>query len=97
MTLHLFVRSLSVRDSTVALFGAVMASTAAWVSDLARQDAHGAAMGILSSIIDVGRPTGPIWWVVCWLGALGYGTAFGNVAASMQPSPLRVFSLRSVQ
>jgi DHA1 family multidrug resistance protein-like MFS transporter len=65
------------------LFGlavaAVTASTAALVSDLARQDGYGAALGILSSIMDVGHSTGPIVGGLL-VSAFGYAAAFGSVA-----------------
>ena len=55
-------------------------STAALASDLAHQDAYGAALGILSSIMDVGHSTGPMVGGLL-VGAFGYATAFGTVAA----------------
>ncbi len=55
------------------------ASTAALVSDLAQQDAYGAALGILSSIMDVGHSTGPMVGGLL-VSAFGYATAFGSVA-----------------
>jgi MFS family permease len=68
---------------STGLFGlgvaAVTASTAALVSDLARQDAYGAALGILSSIMDVGHSAGPIVGGLL-VSAFGYATAFGSVA-----------------
>jgi MFS transporter, DHA1 family, multidrug resistance protein len=66
-----------------ALFGlgmaAVTASTAALVSELARKDAYGAALGVLSSIMDVGQSTGPMVGGLI-VGASGYGAAFLAVA-----------------
>jgi DHA1 family multidrug resistance protein-like MFS transporter len=68
---------------STGLFGlgvaAVTASTAALVSDLARQDAYGAALGILSSIMDVGHSAGPIVGGLL-VSAFGYPAAFGSVA-----------------
>jgi len=69
---------------STGLFGlgiaAVTASTAALVSDLAHQDAYGAALGILSSIMDVGHSTGPMVGGLL-VSAFGYGPAFVSVAA----------------
>jgi DHA1 family multidrug resistance protein-like MFS transporter len=66
------------------LFGlglaAVTAATAALVTDLAHQNAYGAAMGVLSSIMDVGQSSGPIVGGLL-VGAFGYPVAFGGVAA----------------
>jgi len=68
---------------STGLFGlgvaAVTASTAALVSDLAQQNAYGAALGILSSIMDVGHSTGPMVGGLL-VSAFGYATAFGSVA-----------------
>jgi DHA1 family multidrug resistance protein-like MFS transporter len=69
---------------SASLFGlgaaTVTTSTAALVSDLAHQDAQGAALGILSSIMDIGHSTGPMVGGLL-VGAFGYATAFGSVAA----------------
>jgi len=66
------------------LFGlglaAVTAAAAALVSDLAHENAYGAAMGVLSSIMDVGQSSGPIVGGLL-VGALGYRVAFAGVAA----------------
>jgi MFS family permease len=66
-----------------SLFGlgvaAVTASTAAMVSDLSRASAYGSALGVLSSIMDVGHASGPAvtgYLVAGW----HYGPAFGVVA-----------------
>jgi MFS family permease len=65
------------------LFGmglaAVTAATAALVSDLARESSYGAAMGVLSSIMDVGQSTGPMLGGML-VGAFGYVPAFAGVA-----------------
>jgi len=58
---------------------AVTASTAALVTDLAHENAYGAAMGVLSSIMDVGQSTGPMLGGVV-AGAFGYFPAFAAVA-----------------
>jgi DHA1 family multidrug resistance protein-like MFS transporter len=66
------------------LFGlglaAVTAAAAALVTDLAHENAYGAAMGVLSSIMDVGQSSGPIVGGLL-VGAFGYPIAFGGVAA----------------
>jgi DHA1 family multidrug resistance protein-like MFS transporter len=66
------------------LFGlglaAVTVATAALVTDLAQQSSYGAAMGVLSSIMDVGQSTGPMLGGML-VGALGYVPAFAGVAA----------------
>jgi MFS family permease len=66
------------------LFGlglaAVTAAAAALVSDLAHENAYGAAMGVLSSIMDVGQSSGPIVGGLL-VGAFGYPVAFAGVAA----------------
>jgi len=66
------------------LFGlglaAVTAAAAALVTDLAHENAYGAAMGVLSSIMDVGQSSGPIVGGLL-VGAFGYRTAFTGVAA----------------
>jgi DHA1 family multidrug resistance protein-like MFS transporter len=68
------------------LFGlglaAVTAAAAALVTDLAHQNAYGAAMGVLSSIMDVGQSSGPIVGGLL-VGAFGYPIAFGGVATLM--------------
>jgi DHA1 family multidrug resistance protein-like MFS transporter len=66
------------------LFGlglaAVTAAAAALVSDLAHENAYGAAMGVLSSIMDVGQSSGPIVGGLL-VGAFGYPVAFAGVAS----------------
>ena len=77
------------------LFGlglaAVTASTAALVTDLAHESAYGAAMGVLSSIMDVGQSTGPMLGGVV-AGAFGYFPAFAGVAGLLALSAV-VFPL----
>jgi len=66
------------------LFGtglaAVTAAAAALVTDLAHEGAYGAAMGVLSSIMDVGQSSGQMVGGLL-VGAFGYSIAFGGVAA----------------
>jgi len=60
----------------------VTASTAALISELAQARAYGSALGVMSTIMDIGHASGP---VVCGLlvAHSGYGTAFRAVAALM--------------
>jgi len=64
----------------IALFGlglaTVTASTSALVADLSRAFSRGGAMGILSSIMDVGQSAGPMVAGVL-IGAFSYRFAFG--------------------
>lgn len=60
----------------------VTASTSAFVADLSRASTHGAAMGTLSSIMDVGHSTGPMVGGLLVAG-LGYTPAFGLVAGML--------------
>lgn len=61
---------------------AVTASTSAFVADLSQTSTHGAALGTLSSIMDVGQSAGPIVGGVL-VGAVGYGSAFAWVGVAM--------------
>jgi MFS family permease len=75
----------------IAIFGlglaTVTASTSALVADLSRAQGRGGAMGILSSIMDIGHSAGPMVAGVL-IGAYSYQTAFGIVGIG-----LVVFSL----
>jgi DHA1 family multidrug resistance protein-like MFS transporter len=66
----------------MALFGlglaTVTASTAALVADLSPSQGHGGALGILSSIMDVGHASGPIVTGVL-ISAYSYLVAFASV------------------
>lgn len=66
----------------MALFGlglaTVTASTAALVADLSPSQGRGTALGILSSIMDVGQATGPIVTGVL-VSAFSYAIAFASV------------------
>jgi MFS family permease len=70
----------------IALFGlglaTVTASTAALVADFSRAYSRGGAMGILSSIMDVGQSGGPIVAGIL-IGAFSYKTAFGVVGIAV--------------
>jgi DHA1 family multidrug resistance protein-like MFS transporter len=66
----------------MALFGlglaTVTASTAALVADLSPSQGRGGALGILSSIMDVGQASGPIVTGIL-VGAYSYLVAFGSI------------------
>jgi len=70
----------------IALFGlglaTVTASTSALVADLSRAYSRGGAMGILSSIMDVGQSGGPIITGIL-ISAFNYKTAFGVVGIAI--------------
>ena len=61
---------------------AVTASTAALVSDLSRAGAYGSALGVMSSIMDVGHASGPVVTGMLVM-RMGYGPAFAAVAGVM--------------
>ena len=61
---------------------AVTASTSALVSDLSRAGAYGSALGVMSSIMDVGHASGPVVTGLLVM-RMGYGPAFAAVAAVM--------------
>ncbi len=54
----------------------VTASTSALVADLSRASSHGGALGVLSSVMDIGHSTGPMVGGLL-ISALNYKTAFG--------------------
>jgi len=57
----------------------VTSATSALIADLSSREAHGSAMGILGSIMDIGHTTGPI--ISGIIAALyGFGRAFGAAA-----------------
>jgi len=70
----------------IGLFGlglaTVTASTAALVADLSREYSRGGALGVLSSIMDIGHSTGPMVSGLL-IGAYSYKTAFGVVGAGL--------------
>ena len=67
-----------------AMFGlalsAVTSATSAFVSDLSRARHYGAALGVLSTIMDVGHSTGPVL-AGALVGALSYQPTFRLIAA----------------
>ena len=72
--------------AAVACYGlglaTVTASTSAFAADLATATTHGAALGTLSSIMDIGHSTGPMVGGLLVV-ALGYRAAFHYVAAGI--------------
>ncbi|MBI2980054.1 MAG: MFS transporter [Chloroflexi bacterium] len=70
----------------IAIFGlglaTVTASTSALVADLARAQSRGSALGILSSIMDIGHSSGPMVTGVL-IGAYSYRMAFGIVGVGL--------------
>jgi len=70
----------------IALFGlglaTVTASTSALVADLSREYSRGGAMGIMSSIMDVGQSAGPMVTGIV-IGAFSYHTAFASVGIGL--------------
>jgi MFS transporter, DHA1 family, multidrug resistance protein len=70
----------------IAIFGlglaTVTASTGALVADLSHAYSRGSAMGILSSIMDVGQSAGPMVTGIL-VGAFSYRSAFGIVGIAM--------------
>ena len=84
----------------MAVFGlglaTVTASTSALVADFSRSYSRGGAMGILSSIMDVGQSAGPIVTGLL-IGAYSYKMAFGLVGIFMViVSLVYWFGMRSV-
>jgi DHA1 family multidrug resistance protein-like MFS transporter len=80
----------------MALFGlglaTVTASTAALVADLSPSHGRGGALGILSSIMDIGQASGPIVTGVL-VSAYSYLVAFGSVGALLIVTSLAFGSL----
>ena len=70
----------------IGLFGlglaTVTASSAALVADLARESSYGGALGILSSVMDIGHSTGPMAGGLL-IAAYNYKTAFGVVGGTL--------------
>lgn len=70
----------------IGLFGlglaTVTASSAALVADLSQVYSHGSALGVLSSVMDIGHSTGPMVGGLL-ISAYHYKTAFGIVGAGL--------------
>ena len=79
----------------IGLFGlglaTVTASSAALVADLSQASSHGGALGVLSSVMDVGHSSGPMVGGLL-ISAYHYKTAFGIVGAGLVLASL-VFGL----
>ncbi|MBI4297589.1 MAG: MFS transporter [Chloroflexi bacterium] len=79
----------------IGLFGlglaTVTASTSALVADLSRASSHGSALGVLSSIMDIGHSTGPMVGGLL-ISAYQYRAAFGIVGVGLVLASL-AFSL----
>jgi MFS family permease len=58
----------------------VTSATSAFIADLSRTETHGAAMGILGSIMDIGHTTGPLISGIVAL-YFGFGKAFMGAAS----------------
>lgn len=84
----------------IALFGlglaTVTASTSALVADLSRSQGRGSALGILSSIMDIGHSSGPMIAGVL-ISTYSYQMAFGIVGAGLVVASLVFgFTMRRV-
>lgn len=70
----------------IGLFGlglaTVTASTGALVADLSQASSRGGAMGVLSSVMDIGHSTGPMGGGLL-ISAYRYNTAFGVIGAGL--------------
>jgi len=79
----------------IGLFGlglaTVTASSAALVADLSQVYSHGSALGVLSSVMDIGHSTGPMVGGLI-ISSYHYNAAFGTVGAFLILSSL-VFAL----
>lgn len=79
----------------IGLFGlglaTVTASSAALVADLSQASSHGSALGVLSSVMDIGHSTGPMVGGLL-ISAYHYDIAFGIVGGSLVLASL-VFGL----
>ena len=84
----------------IGLFGlglaTVTASSAALVADLSRASSYGGALGVLSSVMDIGHSTGPMVGGLL-ISAYRYDTAFGVVGVGLVVAGLAfVFAMRGV-
>ncbi len=82
----LYFRNYLVLVVLMVIFGlglaTVTASTAALVADLSRRYSHGSALGVLSSIMDIGQSTGPMVTGLL-ISAYSYQIAFGIVGIGL--------------
>lgn len=85
-TAMLFTGSYLMLVLLIALFGlglaTVTASTSALVADLSRQHSRGGALGILSSIMDIGHSTGPMASGLL-ISAFSYRSAFSAIGIGL--------------
>jgi len=65
----------------------VTASTSALVADLSRSSSHGGALGVLSSVMDIGHSAGPMIGGLL-ISALDYKTTFGIVGGILVTASL---------
>ena len=65
----------------------VTASTSALVADLSKSSSHGGALGVLSSVMDIGHSTGPMVGGLL-ISALNYKAAFGIFGGIMSMAGL---------
>jgi predicted MFS family arabinose efflux permease len=84
----------------IGLFGlglaTVTASSAALVADLSRASSYGGALGVLSSVMDIGHSAGPMVGGLL-ISAYRYDTAFGVVGVGLVVAGLAfVFAMRGV-
>lgn len=95
MTFMTYSKNYLVLAVLVGLFGlglaTVTASSAALVADLSRASSYGGALGVLSSVMDIGHSAGPMVGGLL-ISAYHYNTAFGVVGAIMVMAGL-VFAL----
>jgi len=92
MALMPWARNYFLLMALTATFGLALAtvtsSTSALVSDLAHQKAYGAALGTLSSIMDIGHASGPILGGVLVGNAGRYQMAFAVIGALLAVAAL---------
>jgi DHA1 family multidrug resistance protein-like MFS transporter len=99
-TTMLFFSNYLVIIALIAIFGlglaTVTASTSALVADLSRSQGRGSALGILSSIMDVGHSSGPMVAGVL-ISTYSYQMAFGIIGAILVVASLLFgFTMRRV-
>jgi DHA1 family multidrug resistance protein-like MFS transporter len=86
MAVMIYTGSYAVLMVLIGLFGlglaTVTASTAALVADFSRAYSRGSALGVLSTIMDVGHSTGPMVTGLL-IGAYWYKTTFAVVGAAL--------------
>jgi DHA1 family multidrug resistance protein-like MFS transporter len=86
MAVMIYTGSYAVLMVLIALFGlglaTVTASTAALVADFSRVYSRGSALGVLSTIMDVGHSTGPMLTGLL-IGAYSYRLTFGLVGTAL--------------